>query len=183
MRTMTSTLLMILTAALMLSAAPLAATAAGPTEGPAVQPDQRPMLMVEKNRHYRVVYDIKTDATEAGISKGLYYARGLFDAFNKQGVKPGQVDAHLVLHGGAAAMLLNDQAYQAMTRDPFATNPNRKIVQDLLNLGVSIEICHASMMAHGWTAGDILPGVTIVHDGYTRIVELQNDGYAYIGGF
>jgi len=25
--------------------------------------------------------------------------------------------------------------------------------------------------------------VTIVHDGYTRLIKLQNDGYAYIGGY
>jgi intracellular sulfur oxidation DsrE/DsrF family protein len=25
--------------------------------------------------------------------------------------------------------------------------------------------------------------VVIVHDGYTRLIKLQNDGYAYIGGF
>jgi len=29
----------------------------------------------------------------------------------------------------------------------------------------------------------VLPGVTIVHDGYTRLIKLQSDGYAYIGGF
>lgn len=39
------------------------------------------------------------------------------------------------------------------------------------------------MESMGWTAGDVLPGVTIVHDGYIRIIKLQNDGYAYIGGF
>ncbi len=179
MRTMTSTLLMLLTATLILSAAPPAATAAEP----AAQPDRRPMVMVDKNRNYRVVYDIHSNATEAGVSKGLYYARGLYEAFRKQGVKPKQVHVHLVLHGEAAAMLLKDSVYQSTNFDPFINNPNDHIVQDLLDLGASVEICHSAMKGHGWKAEDIMPGVTIVHDGYTRLVQLQNQGYAYIGGF
>ena len=148
-----------------------------------VQPDARAMVMVDKNARYRVVYDIHSDEIAAGISKGLYYARGLFEAFRKQGVTAAQVDARLVLHGDAAVMLLRDETYQTATGDPFSVNPNDKIVQDLLNLGVSVEICHSAMKSKGWKAHDVLPGVTIVHDGYTRLIKLQNDGYAYIGGF
>lgn len=148
-----------------------------------VQPDARPMVMVEKNARYKVVYDIHSDELAAGTSKGLYYARGLFEAFRKQGVPASRVDAHLVLHGDAAVMLLIDDTYQMAVNDPFAVNPNAKIVQDLLDLGVSVEICHSAMKSKGWKPKDVLPGVTIVHDGYTRLIKLQNDGYAYIGGF
>jgi len=88
-----------------------------------------------------------------------------------------------VLHGGAAYMLLKDEIYQTAINDPFAVDPNAKIVQDLLNLGVSVEICYSAMKSMGWHSDDVLPGVTIVHDGYTRLIKLQNDGYANIGGF
>lgn len=149
----------------------------------APQADPRQMLMVAPNGVYRVVYDIHTSEQAAGISRGLYYARGLFEAFRKQGVEPRQVDARLVLHGDAAVMLLKGEAYQQATDDPFAVNPNAKIVQDLLDLGVGVEICHSAMKSKGWRFADVLPGVTIVHDGYTRLIKLQNDGYAYIGGY
>lgn len=145
--------------------------------------DPRKMVLVEPGGVYRVVYDIHSDEQAAGISKGLYYARGLFEAFRKQGVKPAQVDAHLVLHGDAARMLLKDEPYQISVGDPFAVNPNAKIVQDLIDLGVSVEICHSAMRSKGWKFEDVLPNVTIVHDGYTRLIKLQNDGYAHIGGF
>ena len=150
---------------------------------PTPQPEARPLLMVEKDSRYRVVYDIHSAELAAGISKGLYYARGLLEAFRKQGVPASRVDAHLVLHGDAAAMLLIDETYQTASNDPFAVNPNAKIVQDLLNLGISVEICHSAMKSKGWKPNDILPGVTIVHDGYTRLIKLQNDGYAYVAGF
>ncbi|MCA1979216.1 MAG: DsrE family protein [Thiobacillus sp.] len=148
-----------------------------------VAPAGRPMLTVDARGHYKAVYDIHSDEIAAGISKGLYYARGLYEAFGKQGVKPSQLDVHLVLHGEAAQFLLVDDTWQQVRGDPFAVNLNAKIVQDLLDLGVHVEICHSVMKAHGWTAADVLPGVTLVHDGYTRLIKLQNDGYAYIGGF
>jgi len=160
----------------------LAATASfAHASGP--QANIRPLVMVDKKAHYRAVYDIHSDEMAAGISRGLYYARGLYEAFRKQGVAAKQADVHLVLHGDAAVMLLNDDTYQQAVNDPFAINPNAKIVQDLLDLGVSVEICHSAMRSKGWKPENVLPGVTIVHDGYTRLVKLQNDGYAYIGGF
>ncbi len=32
----------------------------------------------------------------------------------------------------------------------------------------------------GWTAGDLMPGVTVVHDTYTRLIDLLQQGYAHI---
>jgi intracellular sulfur oxidation DsrE/DsrF family protein len=148
-----------------------------------VAPDARVMVKVNPQGHYKAVYDIHSGDTTAGISKGLYFARGLVEAYGKQGVKPTQLDIHLVLHGDAAKYLLIDDTYQMAINDPFATNLNAKITQDLLNLGIHVEICNSALKAMGWTAKDVLPGVAIVHDGYTRLIQLQNEGYAYIGGF
>ncbi len=148
-----------------------------------VAPDARVMVKVNPQGHYKAVYDIHSGDTAAGISKGLYFARGLVEAYGKQGVQPAQLDIHLVLHGDAAKFLLIDDTYQMAINDPFATNLNAKITQDLLNLGIHVEACNSALKAMGWTARDVLPGVTIVHDGYTRLIQLQNEGYAYIGGF
>lgn len=157
----------------------------GTLAAPPSWPDahERPMLKVDPNGRYRAVYDIHSEETAAGVSKGLYFARGLIEAYRKQGVAPRQLDIHLVLHGEAAKFLLIDDTYQMAVNDLFATNLNAGITQALLDLGVSVEICHSAMKSMGWTPEDVLPGVTIVHDGYTRLINLQNDGYAYIGGF
>lgn len=162
----------------------LALTLAAPAQAMGTPPPaERTMVKVDPDARYKVVYDISSDKIAAGISRGLYYARGLIEAFGKQGVHTSQLDIHLVLHGDAAKFLLVDDAYQKAEKDPFAVNLNSKITQDLLDLGVSVEICHSVMRAKGWTEKDVLPGVTIVHDGYTRLIKLQGDGYAYIGGF
>jgi len=47
---------------------------------------------------------------------------------------------------------------------------------------VQVEICHSVMKSKGWMPDDVLPGVIMVHDGYTRLIKLQNEGYAYLGG-
>ncbi|HSH30456.1 MAG TPA: DsrE family protein [Thiohalobacter sp.] len=158
---------------------------AGPlTAAPATSAlPERPLVTVDPQAHYRVVYDIHSGELAAGVSRGLYYARGLIEAYQKQGVKPKQLDIHLVLHGDAAKFLLIEETYRQAINDPFAVNLNAKIAQELLNLEVSVEICHSTMRSMGWVMSDVLPGVTIVHDGYTRLIELQNGGYAYIGGF
>ena len=158
---------------------------AGPSlaSAAAVDPEVREILKVDPRAHFKVVYDIHSAETAAGINKGLYYARGLIEAYRKQGVAPAQLDINLVLHGDAAKYLLVDNAYQKAVDDLFAVNLNAKITQDLLDLGVGVEICHSVMRAKGWKPADVLPGVTIVHDGYTRLIKLQSDGYAYIGGF
>jgi intracellular sulfur oxidation DsrE/DsrF family protein len=168
--------LALLAGLLAISSPAFAAPVPGETEA-------RPMVKVDPAGRYRVVYDIRSDKLDAGIAKGLYYARGLYEAYRKQGVTPAQVDARLVLHGDAAAMLLKDETYQRAIGDPFAVNTNAKVVQDLIDLGVGVEICHSVMKSKGWKPTDVLPGVTIVHDGYSRLIKLQNDGYAYIGGF
>ncbi len=128
----------------------------------------------------RVVYDVSHDDQEAGIGKALFYARGLLTAYASLGVPIRELDVHLVLHGGAAYWALNEDAYQRYKGDPFAFNPNAKVIEKLVADGVSVEVCNATLKARGWTREDLLPEVLRVHDGYTRIIDLQLQGHAYL---
>ncbi len=138
------------------------------------------IITVEVKQNIRVVYDIKTTQLSAGIGKALYYLRGLYEAYRKQGVPPEQIHVSAVLHGGPVKWLLKDEAYQRYTGDPFAVNLNHHVIENLIDLGASVEACNVTMRSRGWTAEDLLPGVKVVHDGYTRIIDLQQRGYAYI---
>lgn len=153
---------------------------AGSLTGAVHGADASSVITVEVRQDIRVVYDIKTDELEAGIGKALYYLRGLYEAYRKQGVPPEQIRVSAVLHGPTVKWLLNDDAYQTYVGDPFAVNPNDYAVSSLIELGASIEACNVTMKSHGWTEGDLLPGVKVVHDGYTRMIDLQQLGYAYI---
>jgi intracellular sulfur oxidation DsrE/DsrF family protein len=155
----------------------LAAPAAGPAPA---GPGQGPTLAVERRQEVRVAYDIKDDVWEAGIGKALYYARGLIESYRAQGVPPEALRVSLVLHGPTAYWLVQDEPFRRQVGDPFAVNTNDKVVADLTALGVSVEVCGVTMRARGWTAADLLPGVVVVHDAYTRLIDLQQRGYAYI---
>jgi len=138
------------------------------------------IIKVQPSKNIKVVYDIDDNTEAAGIGKGLYYVRGLIEAYKNQGISPKDVTISVVIHGASAFWLLNEEKYQNFTGNPFDVNPNAKVVKDLQEYGVSIEICHVTMKAYGWTAKDILPGVKMVFDAYTRIIDLQQHGYSYI---
>ena len=146
--------------------------------GPAA--DAGKVLQVEKRADVRVSYDVRDDVQEAGIGKALYYVRGLLEAYKNQGIPPERLRVSVVLHGAAAYWVLNESSYQNFKNDPFAFNPNEQVVRELQEHGVSVEICHVTMKARGWTGADLLPGVIMVHDAYTRLIDLQQRGYAYI---
>ncbi|HUW29002.1 MAG TPA: DsrE family protein [Sulfuriferula sp.] len=155
-------------------------SAAAPLTSAAAQSQQADIIGVQKRTDIKVVYDDKDDVWEAGIGKGLYYLRGLLESYKSLGIPQNQLHISIVLHGPTAYWLLNDQAYRRDKKDPFAYNPNSQVVAELLQHGVSVEICNVTMRAKGFTPEDLLPGVVIVHDAYTRLIDLQQRGYAYI---
>lgn len=138
------------------------------------------LIGIEKREHIRVVYDVRDDVWAAGIGKALYYVRGLIEAYRSQGVPPEKLHVSIVIAGKAAYWLLNDAAYQDYKNDEFAYNPNSQVVEELIDLGVSVELCNATRKGRGWQPEELLPGVKRVHDGYTRLIDLQQQGYAYI---
>ena len=146
----------------------------------AAKTSQFPIITIEKRADIKVVYDVKDDSWEAGVGQALYYVRGLLESYKSMGVKPEQLHISIIMHGPTAYWLLNDASYQEHQNDPFEYNPNEQIVRELLAQGVSVEICNSTMKAKGWTGNDLLPGVFIVHDAYTRMIDLQLNHYAYI---
>ena len=42
------------------------------------------------------------------------------------------------------------------------------------------EVCNVSLRGKALSAADLLPGMAVVHDAYTRPINLQYQGYAYI---
>ena len=138
------------------------------------------ILTLQHKKEIKVVYDINQNDMTAGIGKGLYYVRGLIEAYKTQKIPLEQVHISIVLYGGAGYWLLNDESYQAFTANPFDENPNKKVISELLEYGVSVELCHVTMQSHHWNASNLLPGVKVVFDAYTRMTDLQMQGYSYI---
>ena len=75
--------------------------------------------------------------------------------------------------------MLKDGPYKSFT-GKMDENPNKEIIQELNNLGVSIELCAQTMRQNGWMPQDLLPEVEIVVGAYPRLIDLQLQGHAYI---
>lgn len=146
----------------------------------AVANTETTIINIEKRDNIRVVYDVSRNDLEAGIGRALYYVRGLLEAYKDMEVEQKALHISVVVHGAAAYWMLKPETYQKYIGDAFAFNPNDKIIEELIDHGVSVEICYVTMKGHGWMPEDILPGVKLVHDGYTRMIDLQQRGYAYI---
>jgi intracellular sulfur oxidation DsrE/DsrF family protein len=162
------------------STSALAAPPAPPAEPDPFDLPTPKIVGIAVKKNIRVVYDAKDDVQDAGIGKALYYVRGLLEAYQSLGVPQQQLKVSVVLHGATVYWALNEDAYRDYKNDPFDFNPNLQVLRELAEHGVQIEICYSTMKGKGWTAADLLPGMVIVHDAYTRLIDLQQQGYSYI---
>ena len=177
MRLLPTSLLFVLFSASTLGLAATAAPANAPDPFALNEPS---VVKITRKHNIRVVYDVKDDVWDAGIGKALYYVRGLLESYKALGVPQKELHISVVLHGPTAYWILNEQTYRQFKNDEFAFNPNEHVIQGLLKHGVSVEVCNVSLRSKGWSAADLLPGVTVVRDAYTRLIDLQQQGYAYI---
>lgn len=126
-----------------------------------------------------VVCRVDKDEWQDDVGVGLVGVRRLVEGYRAAPVPAREVHVCAVVHGDAAYWMLKDEPYRAFTRKK-GDNPNKPVVEALLQLGVSVELCGQTMQKHGWAKEDILSGVRIVPDAYPRIADLQLQGYAYL---
>lgn len=120
-------------------------------------------------------------ATErAGGPDGLQKIRAMLDEYQAIGVPLAEVHLTAVFQGDAVRRLLTDEAY-ARVNGEGGSNPDSAAVRELLDKGVQIEICGRSLEEKSWAKTDLIPGVKIIASAYPRIIDLQGQGYAYVG--
>jgi intracellular sulfur oxidation DsrE/DsrF family protein len=85
----------------------------------------------------------------------------------------------LVFHTNAGHPTLHDQAYNA-DRNIATGNPYRKLITDLMERGVQVELCGATAKAHGWGNEDVIPGIKINTDAMARLTQLVQEGFIKI---
>ncbi len=130
-------------------------------------------------RDIAIVCRIDSDDWKNGVGAGLAFVRGLVGAYRSVGTPRDQRQIVAVVHGSPAYWLLKDESY-AEFRGREGPNPNKTIIKELSESGVSIELCSETMKKYGWEEEDLLSGVKIVPNAYQRIVDLELQGYAYI---
>ncbi len=145
--------------------------------GWAVQSDNQPPLAIR--RDVAAACRITTDERKDGVGAGLAAVRRLIQDYAAIGIAATEVHLCVVVEGNAGYWLLRDEAYRAKSGTALG-NPNKALVQELLDLGVRLELCGRTMADNGWTEADLLPGVEVVPSANIRVIDLQLQGYAYI---
>ena len=84
-----------------------------------------------------------------------------------------------VFHTNAGHVTLNDIAYNA-ERTVATGNPYKKLLVDLMKLGVQIELCGATARVHKWGNVDLLPRVKVDTDAMARMSQLVQQGFVQI---
>ena len=128
----------------------------------------------------RLVYDVQDDDLGRGIASGLKHLKEIVRDYESIGIPHSELNISAVFHGGAAYLMLQDEPYNALMKRVDG-NPNTSVILDLIERGVSIELCARTTKRNGWTRADILPGVKLVSGVCARIVELEHRGYVYMG--
>ena len=138
--------------------------------------DSRPLTV---NSDICAVCPIDSDEWKEGYGRGLLDLKALLADYERLGIPSWEVHISAVFHGEAAYWLLRDAAYARTPRGSL-NNPNAPLVRELQSLGVSVELCAKAMEERGWTKEDVLPGVRVIPGAIPRVIDLQQQGYAYL---
>lgn len=84
-----------------------------------------------------------------------------------------------VFHTNAGHVTLDNEAYN-LDRGISTGNPYKKLITDLREKGVNVELCGATARVHGWGNADTIPGIKINTDAMARTTQLVQEGFVQI---
>ncbi|MEQ5792391.1 DsrE family protein [Muricauda sp. NFXS6] len=152
-------------------------TKAGPIIGDygAVWEIEDPDFKTDKSKEFKVVFDVKVGPeSDTEINRNLNTVARFLNMHAQSGVPASQLKVALIVHGTAARNLLKDVAYKDRYK---VANPNRKLVEDLLEAGVEVIMCGQSSKTRELPKEELIPGVKIALSAMTANIQLQNQGY------
>ncbi|UCE61569.1 MAG: substrate-binding domain-containing protein [Phycisphaerales bacterium] len=117
---------------------------------------------------------------ESGVGVGLAGLKRVVEEYKAIGIKVEELHVSAVVHGAAAYWLLKDDPYREARGGAEGGNPNSAIIRELIENGVSVEMCGLTMKERGWTKKDLLPDVKVVPAFYPRVIDLELQGYGLI---
>jgi intracellular sulfur oxidation DsrE/DsrF family protein len=122
------------------------------------------------------VFSVASLSFEGDLPAALFHLHLIVDDISDWKAKS-QVVA--IFHTNAGHVTLHDQAYNA-DRGIATGNPYKKLVKDLMERGVQVELCGATAKVHGWGNVDVIPGIKINTDAMARTTQLVQEGFVKI---
>ena len=134
-----------------------------------------PDFTTDKSQEFKVVFDVKDGPeSDTELNRNLNTVARFLNMHAQSGIPVSQLKVALIVHGTAARNLLTDEAFKQRYK---VDNPNRELVESLINAGVEVIMCGQSSKTRGLPKEDLVPGVKIALSAMTANIQLQNQGY------
>lgn len=126
----------------------------------------------------KIVLDVTAESDARELNKGLQKVARTVNLYAGARMDPDRMRIAVVFHGPAASVVLNDEEYARHAGAPH--NPNRKLLRQLKDAGVTLYVCGQSLAHQGYSADGVAPEVELAVSAITVLVNCQQDGYAYV---
>jgi len=131
-----------------------------------------PVELTEVN----VVFSVASLSFEGDLPASLFHLQLIVNDISNWKAESQVV---VVFHTNAGHVTLHDQAYNP-DRNVATGNPYKKLVTDLMERGVRVELSGATAKVHGWGNADLIPGININTDAMARTTQLVQEGFVKI---
>ncbi|MEH6406063.1 MAG: DsrE family protein [Leeuwenhoekiella sp.] len=137
-----------------------------------------PDFKTDTSQIFKVVFNIVDPAEDESEINRYFDSVARFLNMNENaGVPLKNFDLVMVVHGGAAMGLLNNETYKEKYD---VDNPNLDLLDALHAANVKVILCGQTAGSRGLSKENIWPNTQIALSAMTALVQLQNDGYKLI---
>jgi len=111
------------------------------------------------------------------MNRQLESAARFLNMSARNGIKAGDIEFAIIVHGPATRDMLADPGYQKRYEEP---NPNTALINALTDAGVKIYLCGQSAAFKKIATEELNPRVTVALSAMAAHVRLQSEGYTLI---
>ncbi|MGD8379782.1 MAG: DsrE family protein [Gammaproteobacteria bacterium] len=131
----------------------------------------------EKDKVYKAVFDIASDAKHGDVNSALFHVARAVNVFASAGIPTSHLKFVAVIHGAATHEVMDNEHYQ---KKFGMDNPNLDLIAKLKAAGVSVQVCGQALAGEGIEHAWVDKNVTITLSALSDNVIYGNMGYAYI---
>jgi hypothetical protein len=126
----------------------------------------------------KIVLDITGDNKAGKVTKGVDRAGVIINLYAHAGLRPGQYQATVILHGKATRAALGHDAYAQQTG--AEKNPNLQVFRELKAAGVEVFVCGQALAHQNIALEAVAEEVSVALSASTVLIDRQMNGYAYM---
>jgi len=139
---------------------------------------ERPDLLLEKDKEYKVIFDVYTDVSKGEkINPLLNTVARYLNMHAQQGVSKENMKVVVIMHGAAAKSTLNNEAYQKQFN---SENHNYELLKALKDANIELYVCGQSYKARGFEIKDKSENIKMALSALTALIKYQSEGYQLI---